>query len=80
MLKVGVGYTRRAKIRSTVCGDLHFITPVRQRLQFRLYLRRHADKKANSTREIFGPKCMECTLGYGGAGRQRMQVAVAKFI
>ena len=28
----------------------------------RIYPRRHADRKANCTREIFGPKCMECTL------------------
>ena len=27
------------------------------------YLRRYADRKADSTPEIFGPKCMEC-LGF----------------
>ena len=31
---------------------------------FRLYPCRHADRKANYTPEIFGPKCMECTLEY----------------
>ena len=30
---------------------------------FRLYPRHYADRKDNSTPEIFGPKVMECTIG-----------------
>ena len=33
---------------------------LRQDLHFRISI--HADTKANSTQDIFGPKCMECTL------------------
>ena len=43
-------------------GDLHFILPVQERVQSRLYPHCHTDMKANSTMESFGPKCMECTL------------------
>ena len=50
---------QRSKNRASRCG---FFTPVRQSLWFRVYPRRHADRKANCTPEIFGPKCMECTL------------------
>ena len=59
---VRLAYSWGAKIKRTVRRDLHFIMPVRQRVEFRLYLRHHADRKANSTPEIFGPKCMECIL------------------
>ena len=41
---------------------MHFITPVRQRIHFRLYPRRHTDRNAYSMPETFGAKCMECTL------------------
>ena len=35
-------------------------------LSSRLYPRRYAEKKADSTPEIFRPKWMECTLAGGG--------------
>ena len=46
MLKVGV----RLRCKDQKSRQLRFviITPVYQRVQFRLYLRRHANKKANS--------------------------------